>query len=428
MWMRVIARSFARDPRRKSLGGAALGLAIAVTTATLGVALDVDDRMAREFRSLGANLMVTPQADTLPLEIGGLDYRPVQEGAYLSEQDVGRLKTIFWRLNVIGASPFLEVPIEARAAGGRVIASRTTLIGTWHEHEAAVPDGSRFVTGVGTTHPWWRIEGRWFHEDRDECVLGAELARRAGLHPGDRLTARAGDRTATLEITGVVATGGPEDDGIVAPLRVSQTLAGLPGRFRRLMVSALTKPEDAFARRDRATMTPAEYDRWYCTPYIASIASQIREVLPDTEVRVLRQVAEGEGRILTRIGRLMWAVTVAALAAAGLSIAATSASAVLERRTEIGLMKALGATGTLIAGFFLVEQLLLGIAGGAAGYGTGLFLGRILGRAVFGVPPTPRLLLLPAILALSAAVAILGSLPSLLRAARVRPAPILRGE
>ena len=63
----------------------------------LALALDVGDRLAREFRSLGANLLVTPQADSLPLEIGGVDYRPVNAGAYLPESDLPKLKTIFWR-------------------------------------------------------------------------------------------------------------------------------------------------------------------------------------------------------------------------------------------------------------------------------------------------------------------------------------------
>ena len=72
------------------------------------MALDVGDRLAREFRSLGANLLVTPQSDSLPLQIGGVDYRPVDEGAYLNEADLGKLRTIFWRHNVLGFTPFLD--------------------------------------------------------------------------------------------------------------------------------------------------------------------------------------------------------------------------------------------------------------------------------------------------------------------------------
>jgi len=74
--LRLVADSFGRRPRHKFLTGAALALGMAVATAALSVALDVGDRLAKEFAALGANLLVTPQADSLPLEIGGVDYRP----------------------------------------------------------------------------------------------------------------------------------------------------------------------------------------------------------------------------------------------------------------------------------------------------------------------------------------------------------------
>src|ERR1700744_6791029 len=100
MFFRIVKDSFARQPRRKFLTAAALALGTAIATATLTVALEVGDRLAREFRSLGANLLVTPQSDSLPLEIGGVDYRPVDQGAYLKESDLGKLKTVFWRNNI----------------------------------------------------------------------------------------------------------------------------------------------------------------------------------------------------------------------------------------------------------------------------------------------------------------------------------------
>src|SRR5271156_1467173 len=111
MFLRIVSDSFARKPRRKILTAAALALGMAIATATLEVALDVGDRLAHEFRSLGANLLVTPASDTLPLEIGGVDYRPVDEGAYLQESDAAKLKAIFWRHNILGFSPFLDVPV-----------------------------------------------------------------------------------------------------------------------------------------------------------------------------------------------------------------------------------------------------------------------------------------------------------------------------
>src|SRR3989441_10705241 len=112
MFLRIVRESFARTPRRKVLTAAALALGMAVATGTLRVVLDVGYRLALEFRSLGANLLVTPQADTLPPEIGGVDYRPVAAGSYLPEGGMGKLKKIFWRNNINRVAPFRLGPVE----------------------------------------------------------------------------------------------------------------------------------------------------------------------------------------------------------------------------------------------------------------------------------------------------------------------------
>lgn len=435
MFLRIVADSFGRRPRHKLLTGAALALGMGVATAALSVSLDVGDRLSKEFRSLGANLLVTPQADSLPLEIGGVDYRPVNAGAYLPEADLGRLKTIFWRLNVVGFAPILEVPVATSATPLPLVITyrvtpNTTLIGTWSQHEVSIPDGGKFVTGVEKTNPWWRVEGKWFDDKSAECVVGINFARKNNLQIGSNLFLYhewAHERTA-LRVTGILSTGGSEDDAIVAPLTIAQQIAQKPGEYRKLYVSALTKPEDAFARRDPKTMTPVEFDRWYCTPYISAIALQISEELKGTDVRVIRRVAEGEGQILTRVRILLWLVTGAALLAAALAVGASSAASVIERRTEIGLMKALGA-GSGTVGFLLAaEQLLLAFVGGGVGYALGIVLARLLGERIFGAAPEPSLIVFFVIIALAAVVTILGSALPLHRASRIEPAPILRGE
>ena len=414
---------------------AALALGMAVATAALSVSLDVGDRLAREFRSLGANLLVTPQADSLPLEIGGVDYRPANAGAYLPEADLGKLKTIFWRFNILAFAPILEWPIEAWSPASRVwsnsgVAGKTTLVGTWSQHSVSVPDGTTYLTGIDRTNPWWTVEGKWFDEGADQCLVGSAFARKLGVKTGDTLNIKANDRTGwrTLRIVGVLTTGGPEDSAVVAPLAAAQQLAGKPGQYRRLYVSALTKPEDAFARKDPKTMTQAEYDRWYCTPYISAIALQISEELKGTDVRVIRRVAEGEGNVLTRVRTLLWLVTFASLLAAALAVGASAAASVIERRTEIGLMKALGANSGLVGVLLAAEQLLLAFVGGGLGYAAGILMARILGERIFGFTPEPKLFVLLIVLVLAALTTLLGSALPLRRASRYDPAPILRGE
>ncbi len=436
MFLRIVADSFGRRPRHKLLTGAALALGMGVVTAALSVSLDVGDRLAKEFRSLGANLVVTPQADSLPLEIGGVDYRPVNAGAYLPEADLAKLKTIFWHNNIIAFAPILEVRAEAlpfSREGGRFgnWTGGVPIVGTWADHAVPLPDGGEFQTGVARTNPWWQIDGGWFSDGAMECVVGVAFAKKNHINVGDSISLAIGDVTKTpapLKVMGILNSGGPEDESIVIPLSRAQSLASRPGQYRKLYISALTKPEDAFAKRDPKTFTPAEYDRWFCTPYISSIAFQIQQELPGTDVRVIRRVAEGEGQILTRVRMLLWLVTGAALLAAALAVGASSAASVIERRSEIGLMKALGA-GSGTVGFLLAaEQLLLAFVGGGVGYAIGIVLARLVGGRIFGAAPEPSLIVFLVVIALAAGVTILGSAIPLHRASQYEPAPILRGE
>ncbi len=423
MFLRIVADSFGRRPRHKLLTGAALALGMGVATAALSVSLDVGDRLAKEFRSLGANLVVTPQADSLPLEIGGVDYRPVNAGAYLPEADLPKLKTIFWHNNIVAFAPELQFSVQTArwAPAKKELTERAeaSLIGTWVDHRLSLEDGSTYSTGVDKTNGWWTVAGRWFSETQNECVVGSKAANRLQLHIGDEISVNVPDPSKMVQlyspliVTGILYTGGEEDDAIVTSLGRAQELSRMGPQYRKLYVSALTKPEDDFARRD---------------PKLISIAYSIKQVLPGTDVRVIRRVAEGEGAILTRVRMLLWLVTGAALLAAALAVGASSAASVIERRTEIGLMKALGA-GSGTVGFLLAaEQLLLAFVGGGAGYALGIILARSVGEKIFGVAPAPSLIVFSVIIALAAGVTILGSALPLHRASRYEPAPILRGE
>src|SRR5271165_951796 len=159
MFLRLVADSFTRRPRRKLLTGAALALGMAVATAALSVALDVGDRLAQEFRSLGANLVVTPQADSLPLEIGGVDYRPANSGAYLPESDLPKLKSIFWHNNIIAFAPEQQFTVNTSKFKSQAQdvdeGLDAVLIGSWIAHKVPLSDGAVFTTGIDRTNPWW---------------------------------------------------------------------------------------------------------------------------------------------------------------------------------------------------------------------------------------------------------------------------------
>jgi len=444
MFWRMVRESLWRPRNRRRAAWAALAVALgtAVAAAMLNVSLDVGDKVGRELRSLGANIVLTPAADSLPVEIGGIDYRPVSEGAYISEASLGKLKEIYWRNNIIAFAPFLYVPV--RVASGIIPGlpereQKTTLVGTWFNHTVVTSTGDRHQTGIRPLNPTWKLEGEWIDDSSAEtakgyCLAGRALAEAMGLRVGDfvvvMLHAEGVEESSgvALQVRGIVTTGGAEDQQMFASLAVAQSLAGVADQVRRVQVSALIKPEDEFSRRDPKTMTPAEYDRWYCSPYISSILHQITAVLPGTAARAIRPVAETQGNVLGKMTFLMGMLAVLALAAAALSISSLASLAVAERRQEIALMKAIGAQDWLVSVLFLAEAAVHGLAGGALGFLAGQELARVLGRVVFGSEVAVNWLLLPIIVLVALAVTFAGTWLPLRRAARYEPAIVLRGE
>jgi putative ABC transport system permease protein len=281
-----------------------------------------------------------------------------------------------------------------------------------------------FSTGVRSTHPWWKVQGSWPDDNSTDVLLGERLASKLGLEPGQQIAVAGQAR----HISGILSTGGPEDDQIVAPLPLAQQILGKPGAVRRIFVSAVTKPEDAFARRDPRSMSPEMYDRWYCSPYAQSIAFQLQEAIPHSHAEQIRQVAQNEGTVLTRIQGLMLLITLAALLSSALAVSASMATAVLERRGEVGLMKALGAGNLAVASLFFGEAALLALIAGAAGFTGGALLARKIGLAIFDSQISIQPVLLPVILTIAVIVTFGGSAAAILRAIKFDPVYALRGE
>ncbi|HTZ98103.1 MAG TPA: ABC transporter permease [Terriglobales bacterium] len=415
MFARLVYESFRRQQRPKLLAGIAITLGVAVATAMIAVATDIGDKMSRELRTYGANLLVTPQEDSLDLQIGGVDLKPPSDGTYLNEADLPKIRGTFWHHNIVGFSPMLPVNVSV---GDRNL----TLLGTYFAKQLTFGKED-FVTGVKITHPWWKVQGTWPDDNSQDLLLGEDLAAKLGRKPGDEVEISGQPH----RISGILSTGGPEDNQIVAPLNFAQQVIGKPGAVRRLYVSAMTKPEDALARRDPSTMNSELFDRWYCSPYVQSIAYQLQEAIPHSHAEQIRQVAQNEGTVLTRIKGLMLLVTFAALFASALAVSAAMATAIFERRAEVGLMRALGAGSASVAALFFVEAVLLALIGGTFGFAGGAFLARVIGRSIFDSQITIDPVLLPIILAIAVFVTFAGSGLAIRRAVKFDPVYALRG-
>ena len=427
MFARLVYESFRRQPRRKLLVAVAVTLGAAVSTAMIAIASDIGDKVSRELRTLGANLVVTPEEDSLDVQIGSVNLKPA--GSYLNETDLPKIKGIFWKNNITGFAPLLSVNVNAKPrlspADGIVldIFNQVTLVGTYFSKELAYGN-QRFTTGTRITFPWWKVNGTWPQDDSGDVLVGQRLARLLMAVPGSQIEINGQAHS----VSGILSTGGAEDGQIVAPLPLAQRLAGKPNAVGKIFVSAMTKPEDAFARRSPESLSPADRDRWYCSPYPQSIAYQLQEVIPHSHAEQIRRIAQNEGTVLSRIKGLMLLITLASLVTSGLAVAAAMATAMFERREEVGLMKALGAGYFSLSAIFVVESVLLACVGGVAGFVFGSLLARQLGRAIFGSGIVVQPVLLPVVIGLAIAVTFAGSATAIRRAVKSDPVHALRGE
>jgi putative ABC transport system permease protein len=467
MFFRLLMESFRRQRRRKTLAGLAILLGTTAVTAMLALATTIGDRIHKELAVYGANIIVYPQADQLEVKVGGVDIKPASSGTYLKESDLEKLKTIFWANNITGISPqylmngtaFIRNDATGKPFDPRVIwrpndavipnsealpKVPVTTLGYWFQHQFGT-----MVTGAPQLHPWWKLEGHWplehsisatHGEDAQEIVIGSALAKRLGLGIGDWI-----NMGAELEgdIVGIVTTGDQTDQQILYPLNAIQPVPPLDSNghpigaveipISRVEISARTKPEDAFARKDPETLSPKDHEIWYCRPYANSIAYQIREAIPGAQAEQVRRVEQSEGNVLNRISGLMWLISAAALLAAGFAVSAAMATAILERRAEIGLMRSLGASKGAIALLFYAETGLLAIFAGCIGYLAGSGLAAWLGARIFagdgGAHESVLIpVLLPVVVALALVVAIAGSTPSIRAALLMQPSAILRED
>ena len=380
MFWRMLFASLARRKSRKVLAILVIWIGISLVAGLLTLSIDVGDKMNLELRSFGANIKVLPVASSIPVRIGDYQLNPVTSSAYLREGDFSKLKTIFWRNNIVGIVPRLWTE-------GKVEGREVKLLGLWFEERIPVEGGDPFLTGARQVYKHWVIHGSWPSPGkRNECLVGVQLARELNVSKGSQVEVGTAERTEVFRVSGIVSAGDGEDSVIIAPLSTVQMLANLKGKVSETEVSALTTPENRLAekyRLDPKSLTPEEYDRWYCTPYPESVAFEIQKTIPNSVARVVRRISETQGAVLTRIKGLMSFLAILTLLSCCLSITGVLTSTVLERRTEVALFQAIGAHRSNVLMLFLAEAAILGFTGGALAAITGSWMGQWLVKVIF---------------------------------------------
>lgn len=426
-YLKVLVKSFKQRKKRILLAVVAVVMGASLASALINIYMNINEKVGKELRSFGPNIVFEPKSDDLQLTIAGETLNSPGGQAYIKESELFKLKKIFWKYNIVGFAPYLSVPVKAGPNGENVI-----LTGTWFEKEIEVPgeEFKSFKTGAKTISPWWKVNGRWVTDpgDRSKAMIGAAVAEKFNLKPGNRFWVAYGDKKRQLEVAAVVDAGGNEDKQIFVNLPVVQEMAGLAGKVARVKVSAMIVPEDDFSRQDPQTMSPKEFEKWYCTPYISAIVKQIEEVFPAADAEPIGQIAQAEGNMLSKIKLTVLLVTAIALVASALGVTTVMTTNVMERRKEIGMIKAIGAENLQVALLFTGEAAAVGLAGGITGFLAGLELAKVIGASVFGTDIKPEITVFPITLGIALAVALLGSIIPVRRAMGTEPVVVLRGE
>lgn len=426
MFFRMIIGALFRQRGKMFMIAFTIALGASLSTAMLNTMIGVGDKVNKELKVYGANINVVAKEASLLDDIYGMSNDDTETNKYLKEDELGKIKTIFWAFNIVDYTPYFNTGVTVNSDSTKV-----KMVGTWYAHHMSLDTGEELNTGMINLKNWWTITGEWLKDDDEAVMLGSLYATRNGYSVGDELEIKGKNLTKKLKIKGIYESGSDEDSYIYTTLKLAQEFAGKTNAVNSIEVSALTTPDNELARkaaRNPLSLTIKEWEVWYCTAYVSAICYQIQEVITDSVAKPIRQVAESEGDILNKTTLLMILITALSLIGSALGISNLVTASVMDRRTEIGLQKAVGASNTRIIGIMLTEIMLTGIMGAIVGYFVGLGLTQIIGFRVFGSAIDPAPMVIPIVTVLILLVTLIGSIPAIRYLLNLNPTEVLHGR
>jgi putative ABC transport system permease protein len=379
MFWRIVRRLFAAQRGRLLVILLALGAGAALTAALLNIQVDAKSRLTREFRAFGTNVIVAPR------ETGSSS--PV----LLDESVANQVRELHAPLQSSAVSNLYVIADVSSAASN--LSSKVVIAGKRWEFP---PRRSIIISRNGV--PATQVA------PEDVCTVGVKVTEQLQVRLGDSLRLQSSGREKVCVAMVALARGDEEDNQIFVPLETAQKLSALPGKISLMQLSIAGTPREI-------------------REYIAILAQNV----PSADVHGLRQFTDAEAKIYNRISGLLTTTIILVLALTGLCVMAAMTNVAMERKNDVGLMKAIGGATRRVLRLFLAEAALLGLAGGVIGSAIGLALSIWLGKSVFGVAARPRLIVYPVSVALTIIVAVISAYP-LRRLANISPASVFRGE
>jgi len=390
MFWRMIRRLLAANRGRLFVILLALGAGAAITAALLNLEVDAKRRLTAEFRTLGANVVIAPAGSGASVESPRFLYDSLF--ADLSEgMDSSSIPKAAFLYGIVDAAKS-KVPAskdQKTGPGTKVILAGFEYSGS-HAEQVVSPS---LLVATRKNEPRKPLA----------CEVGQRAAVTLQLRSGDTIDLTSASRQVSCRTEVLPSIGSAEDSQIFLPLRATQTLLDQAGRISLIQLSVPGTPQQ-----------------------IQNYVTSLRRI-PGADVRPIRQLTEGEAKIYNRISGILSATVALVLVLTTLCVMAAMTNVAMERRNDVGLMKAIGGATRRVLRLFLAEAALLGLAGGVLGASVGILLSMWLGKTVSGVAARPRLIVYPVAVALTIIVAIAGAYP-LRRLANIRPAAVFRGE
>lgn len=371
------------------LGIGSLIVGAAVCSLLLNLYGGVERKMNESFRDFGANVIVAPRGAGGPSRAA----TSLMDESWADKLSANRN---FASLPVLYVVSHLDPVVpDPRMPGGENVMAVGTDLGS-----------------LITMNPNWHVEGSSTALSARDCVVGARLAAEMGFHPGDQIELSAlpsGTDTAqtisrTFRIAAVVSAGDSADDQVFAPLAPLEQMAGLTGKISLI---ELRVPGDA--------------------PEIEATIHRLTAGFSQLDVRPVRQIVYAQGRVLGTIRRLMLSLTALILVIIALCVAATMTAIVLERRKDVAVMKALGASDRAVMEIFLCESAAIGLLGGIVGFFIGALLARNAAASLFHVALNPSGWVFPMVCIVSVALAVIATLLPVRIVRGIQPAAALKG-
>ena len=373
MYLKMITSSLIRRRSRMLVALLAIAIGSTVLSGLLTIYYDIPRQMGTVFRSYGANVI----------------FLPAESESKITQEQIGTIKQVIDSEKLVGFAPYIYQSAKVNEQPYMIAATD--------------------FENAKSNSPYWLIRGDWPH-NKKEVLIGHEISRNIELSVGDTFIVNTpkpnGDVTVNeCTVSGIVTTGGVEEEFIFMSLEDIKGIIGYDDQFDVIECSIDGNQE-----------------------YLKSIADTVSKQVSGIMPRLVKRVTESQDVVLNKLQALVWIVTIIVLFLTMICVTTTMMAVVAERRKEIGLKKALGASNSSVVKDFMGEAVMLGLIGGILGVVLGYVFADNVSISVFAREVSFPVQLAPFTVIASIIITIVSCLFPVRATVDIDPALVLRGE